>query len=193
MDAGSGGLLARAVLNLRCGSDAGLGRVGMQPKNTTKTRYDERRIEMLTRRIVGGHPALRLRNDMGRLFEDFFESVPAAATLGNLGRRPFPAVNVWEEETKLYVEAEIPGLKLEDLEILADGIELTIKGERKNGGEENVSFHRRERGVGTFSRMLRLPVEVDTDKVEATLRDGVLKITLPKAQAVLPRKIKVKS
>ena len=58
---------------------------------------------------------------------------------------------------------------------------------------EGVTFHRRERGVGKFSRVLHLPVEIDADKVKATLWHGVLTITLPKAQAVLPRKIEVQS
>ena len=144
---------------------------------------------MLTRRIVGGHPALQLRNQMGRLFEDFIENAPAMAPFG---RQAFPTLNVWDDEAKVYVEAEVPGLKLDDLELYVDGAELTVKGQRQDVREEEVSFHRRERGIGPFARVIKLPVEVEPDKVEATLRDGVLTITLPKAQAVLPRRIEVK-
>ena len=144
---------------------------------------------MLTRRIVGGLPVVRLRNEMDRLFEDFFEGAPAVPSFG---RRPFPTLNIWEEDTKLYVEAELPGLKLDDLELYVDGTELTIKGQRQNGREEGATFHRRERGIGPFSRVIQLPVEVDREKVEATLRDGVLTMILPKAQTVRPRRIEVK-
>ena len=147
---------------------------------------------MFTRRINGGYPVLRLRGEMGRLFEDFFDNVPAVSPFGTFGRRAFPTFNIWEDDAKLYVEAELPGLKLDDLELYVDGSDLTVKGQRQNVREEGVSFHRRERGVGQFSRMIRLPVEVDADKVEAILRNGVLTITLPKAQAALPHRIEVK-
>jgi HSP20 family protein len=71
------------------------------------------------------------------------------------------------------------------------GNELVIQGRRMDLDEEGVSYHRRERGVGEFKRVLRLPVEVDADKVEATLHDGVLLVKLPKAAAAKPRKIQV--
>lgn len=144
---------------------------------------------MFARMLDGRYPVLRLRDEMDRLFEDFFENVPS---VGPFGRRAFPAFNIWEEDAKLYLEAELPGLKLDDIELYMDGNELTVKGQRQDAGDEGVSFHRRERGVGPFSRVVRLPVEVDAEKVEATLRDGVLTITLPKAQAALPRRIEVK-
>ena len=143
---------------------------------------------MLTRRIVGGYPASQVRGQMGRLFEDFFENAPAITPFG---RHLFPTLNVWDDDAKVYVEAELPGLKLDDLELYVDGGELTVKGRRHDVREEGVSFHRRERGVGPFSRVIQLPVEVDPDNVGAMLRDGVLTITLPKAQAVLPRRIEV--
>jgi len=109
------------------------------------------------------------------------------------GARAFPLLNVWEEERSLVVEAEIPGLKLEDIEVLVSGDELTISGERKAETAEGTTVHRRERGVGRFSRVVRLPVEVNADAVEATLREGVLTVRLPKAESVLPRRIAVKS
>jgi HSP20 family protein len=128
---------------------------------------------------------------MGRLFDDAVENVAGGTPLAVFGRRAFPALNIWEDDTKLHAEAELPGLKLDDLELYVHGNELTIKGERQAMEEEGMSYHRHERGVGTFFRRVTLPTEVDPDKVEATLRDGVLTITMPKAQAVLPRKIKV--
>jgi len=137
----------------------------------------------------GTHPVMRLRNEMDQLFNGLLEDRPNAV----FGRRVFPAFNVWEDDSRFFAEAEIPGLTMDDVEVVVMGNELTVKGERKDAARAGVTHHRRERGVGSFARTLRLPVEIDTDKVEATLRKGVLTITLPKAQGVLPRKIEVKS
>ena len=130
-------------------------------------------------------------NELDRLFDSFVDGFPSVDPFGTFGGRTFPAVNVWEDGTTLYAEAEIPGLAMDQVDVSVLGDELTIKGERKGAGVEGATYHRRERGVGSFVRVLRLPVEVDADKVEAALRDGVLTITLPKAQAALPRKIEV--
>ncbi|HET6879045.1 MAG TPA: Hsp20/alpha crystallin family protein [Pirellulales bacterium] len=140
----------------------------------------------------GYNPVSTLRGEVDRLFGDFFG--PAAATAGASGTRAFPALNIWEREGELYVEAELPGLKSDDLEISVVGQQLVIKGRRADfEPEEGVAFHRRERGVGEFVRAVDLPVDVDGDRVEAKLSDGVLLITLPKAEAAKPRKIQVKS
>lgn len=147
---------------------------------------------MLARITNGGNPIFRLRNEMDDLFDDFTRTLRSGDPLDLFGRRTLPAVNVWEDDKTVFAEAELPGLRMEALEVLVLGDELTIKGERKAEGPENAKFHRRERGLGTLSRVLRLPVEVDAEKVEATMRDGVLSIRMPKAQAVLPRKIEIK-
>jgi HSP20 family protein len=110
-----------------------------------------------------------------------------------LGNRPFPAVNAWDEGDDIVAEAELPGLKGEEVDISVLGSELTVKGERKPVTEEGTSYHRRERGTGSFTRVLRLPVEVDAEKVQATLRDGVLTVRMPKAEAAKPRKITVEA
>lgn len=144
---------------------------------------------MFPGRVIEAYPVVRLRSELDRLFEDCFEGAPAARPFA---RRAFPTLNIWEDNGKLYVEAELPGSRLEDIELYVDGNELTIKGQRQEIQQEGASFHRRERGVGPFSRVIQLPVEVDAEKVEAALWDGVLTIALPKAQAVLPRRIEVK-
>ena len=146
---------------------------------------------MMLRRI--GYPVVRFRQDMDRLLEGLFEDVQTNGPSRAFGQHGFPSLNVWEEGASLYAEAEVPGLDMEDLEIFVQGDELTLKGERKAVDREDATYHRRECGVGRFSRVLRLPVEVDADQVEATLRHGVLTITLPKVQTVLPRKIEVQS
>jgi HSP20 family protein len=145
---------------------------------------------MVFRRFNGGLPVVQLRGEMDRLFDDFFG--PGSALQRSMGpARVFPALNVWQDGDNLLAEAELPGLKSEDVEISVVGSELTIHGRRSESDEQGVSYHRRERGVGEFTRTVRLPAEVDADKVQASLRDGVLRLTLPKAEAAKPRKIQV--
>jgi HSP20 family protein len=129
----------------------------------------------------------RLQEEMNRVF--------GRSGRGN-GYRPsaYPALDVWQDENNLYVEAELPGMDLNDLEIyVTGGNQLTIKGERKAPSAERGTWHRQERGYGQFSRLLELPQDVDEDKVEAEFRNGVLTISLPKREEAKPRKIAVKS
>jgi HSP20 family protein len=105
----------------------------------------------------------------------------------------FPAVNVWEEGDQVFVEAELPGLDLKDLEIfVTGGRQLTIKGERKPFTPEKGVWHRQERTYGSFIRSLILPVAVDAEKVDARFENGVIKVTLAKHESAKPRKIAVK-
>lgn len=132
-----------------------------------------------------------LRGEVDRLFADLFG--PGTAVSGTTART-FPPVNVWECEGELFVEAELPGVKSDDLEISVVGQQLAIKGRRVDAEpREEVAFHRRERGAGQFARSIDLPVDVDANRVEAKLTDGVLLITLPKAEAAKPRRIEVKT
>jgi HSP20 family protein len=147
---------------------------------------------MFVRRINGRHPLNQLRDEMDRVFENFSEGFPGRS-FGWRAAPTYPALNIWEDEHSLYAEAELPGLKMEDLELLVVGNELTVKGQRKDEQPEGTTYHRRERGVGSFSRVVRLPIDIDADKVEATLKDGVLLITLPKAEKAKPRKVQVKA
>jgi HSP20 family protein len=144
-----------------------------------------------------GLPVSRLRSEADRMFSDVFADLFGGRPLFDLRPRcwgrSFPAVNVWEDDEKLYAEAEVPGLKMEDLEILVKGDELTIEGERKGVEQEGVAYHRRERGTGSFCSVVQLPVDVDVDRVEANLENGVLTITMPKAESARPRKIEVKA
>jgi HSP20 family protein len=104
----------------------------------------------------------------------------------------FPPLNVWEEGENIRVEAEIPGVKIEEVEVSFDNGELTLKGEKKFETKENAPLHRRERLYGAFARTLTLPWEIVADQVSAELKDGVLTITLPKAEAAKPHKVAVK-
>lgn len=139
------------------------------------------------------YPINRLQGQMDRLFDTV--AVPAANLWPQdwFERRTAPALNVWEDEQNLYAEAELPGLAMEDIDVVTTADELRIKGEHKADESKDVTVHRRERRVGAFSRVLRFPIEIDPEKVQATLKDGVLTVTLPKAETARVRKIEVKA
>ncbi len=105
----------------------------------------------------------------------------------------FPLVNLTENADNYYLRAELPGVTADDLDIQTAHNNVTITGERKLPEEDkNARFHRREREAGKFSRAIRLPGEIDSNKIEAALRDGVLTVTIPKAEPAKPRQIKIK-
>lgn len=102
-----------------------------------------------------------------------------------------PAVNVWEDAESYSVEAELPGLKAEEVNIEVRGRELTISGERRLPTHEGGRWHRRERGVGRFAKTLTLPGDFDAQQVQASLERGVLSIRLAKLEAARTRQITV--
>lgn len=129
----------------------------------------------------------RIRREMSRLLD----SVPAPRETPSAG--VFPAINVTQDSASFYVRAELPGMKAAELDVSAFNKTLTIAGERKAAPEEGVSYHRRERAQGAFSRSVTLPADFDGDKVQARFENGVLNVTLPKPEAAKPRQISVKS
>jgi HSP20 family protein len=105
---------------------------------------------------------------------------------------PYPLVNVHEENDAFQVEADVPGLTREQIEVsIRHGTELILQGERKAYAGDNGTWHHQERGVGRFQRVVTLPAAVDADKIEARLEHGVLRLTLPKMEAGKPRRIPV--
>ena len=142
---------------------------------------------MIARMLNDFAPLFQLQNEMNRLFEDFFEDMPAGRAYG----RTYPAMNLWEDGEAAYIETELPGLTLDDLDVSVRGKEVTIAGDRKIAEQQGASWHRRERGAGKFTRTLQIPWEIDADKVDATLRDGVLTVRLPKSESAKPKKVKV--
>jgi HSP20 family protein len=129
----------------------------------------------------------RLRREVNRLFSDFGE------TGERFFSRAYPAVNLSEDTENLYVRAELPGVKAEDLDVTVVEGRLVIRGARTIAKEqEGANYHRREREGGTFRRTMALPERVDPGRVSAALKDGVLTVTLPKAEEAKPRKISVK-
>jgi len=127
----------------------------------------------------------QFQHEMNRLFDRWGTGAPS--------EQVFPLVNLYEEGNHLFIEAELPGLKLEDLEIFVTGnSQLTIKGERKLTTPDKSVRHRQERGFGSFTRSFTLPFPVDPNNVEARFENGVLRIQLAKHASALPRKIPVK-
>jgi len=131
-----------------------------------------------------------LRQEVERLFDDFGWR---GLRLPLRGVRPYPSLNIWDERDALRVEAEVPGLRQEDLEVFALGDKLTVKGRWQPLEGEKQVYQRQERPTGEFSRVITLPIEVDAEKVEAQLKDGVLTLRLPKAESAKPRKIAVRA
>jgi HSP20 family protein len=149
-------------------------------------------MTLLTRRfpfgLLEGEMA-RFRNEMNELFGPWGFGMRGWPTLAVT----YPPVNIWENEEFIYVQAELPGMKLEDLEITVTGnAQLTIKGKRRPMPTvEKVEWHRQERGFGPFGRTILLPIPVVPDKVEAHLENGVLIIKMAKIPAAKPRHIPV--
>jgi HSP20 family protein len=129
----------------------------------------------------------RLQGEVDRLLGRWGVEMPRALA-------PFPPVNVWEDGEAFYVEAELPGLKQDQVHVaVTNRSELTLQGERQPEEAAGGSWHRRERGFGKFQRVLTLPGPVDAEKVEARLEQGVLRLRLPKAEEARPRRIEVKA
>ncbi len=125
----------------------------------------------------------RLQDEMDRVFSRVADSSPGT----------FPAVNVWASQESAVVTTELPGVELQDLDISVVGDTLTIRGSRRPEQlGEGDSYHRRERRWGQFVRVVQLPFWVEPDEVSATLKNGLLSITLPRAHADRPRKIQVR-
>lgn len=103
----------------------------------------------------------------------------------------FPAFNVWSNEEGAILTSELPGVRMEDLDITVTGKEVTVKGARKEGEEFDARYLRRERPAGEFTRSFELPYQIDSAKVEAKLTNGVLRIALPRSEGDKPRKIAV--
>jgi HSP20 family protein len=130
----------------------------------------------------------QMRRQMDRLFEDAREPYQRAQA------GVFPLINLTEDKNNYYVRAELPGVKAAELDIQATANNLAISGERKIASEgQGARYHRREREAGKFSRMIGLPGEINPDKVEAKLENGILTVVVSKAEVAKPKQIAVKS
>lgn len=131
-----------------------------------------------------------LRDEMDRMWERFLGEWP---TVEPFRREWTPSLDVSETKNNIVVKAEAPGVDPKDIDISLTGDVLTIKGEKKQEKEEkDQNYHRVERSYGVFERSVRLPQEVQSDKIEASYKNGILKITLPKSEEANKKEIKIK-
>lgn len=135
---------------------------------------------------------MSLRQAMDRLFEDSF--VRPSRALETLGEVAAPALDVYQTPSEVVVKAALPGVKPEDVNIDITGDTLTVKGKSKAEQEvKREDYLYQERRYGAFSRSVVLPGGLKSDKAEATMEDGILTLTIPKAEEVKPKAIKVKA
>jgi HSP20 family protein len=133
---------------------------------------------------------MTLRDAMDRLFDDAFTR-PLRLNDGNWS---MPTVDMYQTDNEVVVKAAIPGVKTDDVQINVTGEVLTIKGEVKEKDEtQEKAYHLREQRWGMFERTLALPTDVIADKAKAEFENGILTITLPKAEEVRPKTISIKT
>jgi len=152
---------------------------------------------MIYRRMFAG-PTWNLRGPFNELqqlrnqMDSFLSKVPGNDPMERHAG-VFPSINLTEDEESFHIRAELPGIPAKDLDIQATGNNLSISGERKIETEgADVRYHRRERESGKFSRAISLPGDIDSDGISAGLSNGILKIRIPKAAKVKPKKIDIK-
>ncbi len=152
---------------------------------------------MLVRRVWPSRPTFdspfadfdQLRREMLRLFD-----TAAGDAFGDVGAGVFPPMNITQDDDNFYLRAEVPGIKPNELSISAVRNRVSLAGKREIQREhERVSYHRKERAEGSFSRTVTLPTEVDAERVDARYADGILTLTLPKAEEAKPRQIAVRT
>lgn len=132
----------------------------------------------------------KLQDEINKVFEDF----PLASYKDADSPNFFwaPAIDVYNTPDSYIIKADLPGMKRENIDVAVEGDILVLKGEKKEEKEEKgKDFLKRERMIGSFSRTLKLPGEVDAEKIAASYKDGVLEINLPKKEEAKPKQIKV--
>ena len=140
-------------------------------------------INQWDRQVDPFHELNRLHREVNRLFDG-----------AGPGGSSFPAVNVRGNAEQVVVSAEVPGINPDKLDITVSGNTLTLEGDRvvEELSEKDVVY-RRERPTGRFVRTVRLPYDVDQDRITARYEQGVLRVTLPRSEATKPRKIAVEA
>ena len=132
-----------------------------------------------------------IQGEMNRLFDNFFGR-PTTTTAPSGERMWAQAVDIWETKDNLVLSFEIPGIRDKDVHLSITEDLLSVRGERRFSRDlKDESFHRMERVYGKFERHVQLPMPVQADKVKAAYRDGILEVTVPKAEEVKPREIKI--
>jgi len=132
---------------------------------------------------------MTLREAMDRLLDDAF-----TRPIGTNGGSTMPAIDLYQTDDEVVLKAALPGLKADDVQITVTNDVLTLRGEFKwENNHKDATYHIREQRYGSFERSVALPVDVQTDKAKADFQNGVLTITLPKAESVKPKTINIKA
>lgn len=130
----------------------------------------------------------RLRDELNQLFDI---GLPLS-NIRSVPRGTFPAINMQEEKDAVSIQAHLPGIDTKEIELMIENNALTIKGNRATAlSSEKTNYHRRERFSGAFSRIVSLPEGLDSEKVEAQYKDGILNIRIAKAEEKKPKQISV--
>jgi HSP20 family protein len=134
-----------------------------------------------------------VQDRLNRIFDDTFRGNPRGTEEDwALGGQWAPSVDIFEHEGNLVLRAELPGIEPKDVDVRVENNVLTLRGERKFESEvKREKYHRVERAYGTFSRSFTLPNVVDTEKIKAEYKDGVLQVTLPQREEAKPKQIQV--
>jgi len=130
-----------------------------------------------------------LRTRMNRLFTDYDNFY--GDDFGWRAADGTPRTNLYDKGNQLEIQAEVPGMTKDDLNIKIQGNYLEISGTRKSDAPEGYKVHRAEREAATFTRSFTLPSEIDAEKVNASLSDGILSLTLPKIEAAKPKQVSI--
>jgi HSP20 family protein len=132
---------------------------------------------------------MTLREAMDQLFDDAFTHPRGASGVSGI-----PAIDLYQTADDIVLKASLPGLKADDVQISVESDVLTLRGEySQESQQKDATYHIRERRSGTFERSVMLPTEVQAEKAKADFEDGVLTITLPKAETIKPKTITIKA
>jgi HSP20 family protein len=137
-----------------------------------------------------GRALSNLEKQLNTLFQPFSFPVGRSEDLGFSGYGP--AIDIYEDENGFYLAADLPGFSQENIQIRFENRTLTLAGERRIEEGNGIRYHRSESFSGRFQRSFSLPQDVDAEKIEAELKQGVLTIFLPKQEMSKPRQISVK-
>src|SRR5262245_5242271 len=133
-----------------------------------------------------------LQDRMNRIFDDAFRGSRGTQEEWALGGSWAPSVDIYEHNSNLVLKAELPGIDPKDVDVRVENNVLTLRGERKVDNEvKQENYHRVERSYGSFSRSFTLPNVVDTDKIKAEFKEGVLQVVLPKKEEAKPKQISI--
>jgi HSP20 family protein len=153
-------------------------------------RREERKMRLVPYRK--SETPSRVFPEVSRLFEDFFNDMPFMASLSPRTEGWVPAVDILEKDGNLILRAELPGMNEKDIDVKLEGNILTLKGERRLDTEEKKhNYHRVESFYGSFTRSFTLPDTVDTEKIKADYKNGILSVCIPQRPEVRPREIPV--